>query len=154
VKLRPGLASITFRQLSPSTIVELRQQACLQGIKRGSAMHVPCDNKGAAKETRKLTEKANLEVIADGSYYYLAGTGHEPFGKVLETATTSGAPIIRVWACVKGSAETYAGACHEVVDGLKRICDLAPKAKLTLALVEKRRHSSARLRWQSNCGKP
>lgn len=113
-------------------IIRLCKQAGVEGIEWGGDVHVPHGNTDMAKEARKATEKAGLEVAAYGSYYR-AGAGQDSFEPVLETAKQLGAPIIRVWAGPKGSSEVYAGARREIVEELKHICDLAARSRITIA---------------------
>jgi sugar phosphate isomerase/epimerase len=127
VKFRPGLASVTFRQLPALEIIRLGSRAGIEGIEWGGDVHVPPGRLDLAREVRMATEQAGLEVAAYGSYYR-AGSGEEAFGPVLETAVELGAPMIRIWAGAKGSAETSAEGRREVAGDLRRICDLAAKA--------------------------
>jgi sugar phosphate isomerase/epimerase len=128
VKFRSGLVSVTFRQRSPGEIIDLCKQANVSGIEWGGDIHVPHGKLDIAKDVRKATEKAKIEVAAYGSYYR-AGAGQDAFEPVLETATELGAPMIRIWCGAKGSTETYAAGRHAIEEDLKRICDLAAKAK-------------------------
>src|SRR6185312_7605034 len=106
--ISPGLVSITFRALTPAEVIALVRQAGLRGIEWGGDIHVPHGDAGRAREVRGLTQGAGLQVAAYGSYYK-AGVSEDAglaFGRVLETAVTLGAPVIRVWAGGAGSAAT------------------------------------------------
>lgn len=104
-----GLASVTFRKMSPEAIVDLVRETGLQGIEWGGDVHVPPGDFERAREVGNLTREAGLKVVGYGSYHNLgkpSGKDHAPWEVVVETALALGAPMIRVWAGTKGAAET------------------------------------------------
>ena len=131
----PGLVSVTFRQLSPAAIVGLVRQAGLRGIEWGGDIHVPHGDLVRAREVQALTAGAGLTVGAYGSYYKAAHSEGQglAFARVLETAVTLGAPVIRVWAGPAGSADTDAATRLRVVADLERIAALAAGAGVRIA---------------------
>lgn len=110
--MKTGLVSITFRDMSAEEIVKLVSEAKLDGIEWGGDVHVPHGNLPLAKQVRRMTEDAGLEVSAYGSYYRFEdcgsrGSESEPsWNAVLDTANELGAPWIRVWAGRSGSDAT------------------------------------------------
>lgn len=129
--LKAGLVSITFRKLTPERIVQLVAEAGLQGIEWGGDIHAPHGDVAQAERVRKLTLDHGLEVAAYGSYYRL-GSGME-FGPVLASAQALGAPVIRVWAGTKGSAETTADERSAIVRESAAIADQAASAGIRIA---------------------
>lgn len=101
----------------------------------GGDGHVPHGDLARAAEVRRLTEEEGLTVSAYGSYYRLDQSEQEglPFGKVLKTALTLGAPVIRVWAGAKASAAADASYRRRIVEESLRIADLAGHEKVTVA---------------------
>lgn len=129
--LKAGLVSITFRGLMPERIVQLVAEAGLQGIEWGGDIHVPHGDVAQAKHVRKLTLDHGLEVAAYGSYYRLgSGMAFEP---VLASAEALGAPVIRVWAGTKGSAETTDEERAAIVRESAAIADRAAAAGIRIA---------------------
>jgi sugar phosphate isomerase/epimerase len=131
----PGLVSIAFRKLAPTEIVSLVSQADLQTIEWGGDIHVPHGNVRQARDVRRLTEDAGLTVAAYGSYYRL-GSGESEglaFQSVLDTAVALGAPLIRVWAGTKVSADVDTADWRTVVDESRRIAELAAAAGVVVA---------------------
>ena len=131
--IHPGLASVTFRELSPAQIVDLVGTAGLLGIEWGGDVHVPHGDLARACEVRKITEKAHLKIAAYGSYYHV---GHEelvPFETVLATAKELGAPIIRVLLGKQGSANANQDYLQHVVKESYRISELAAAASIRIA---------------------
>jgi 3-dehydroshikimate dehydratase len=131
--IRSGLVSITFRQLSPADIVALAAQAGLDAIEWGGDVHVPHGDVARAREVRRTTEDAGLQVAAYGAYYRV---GHEepcPFASVLDTAVALGAPLIRVWAGKQGSDTADDAYRARVVEDSRQIADLAAGAGLDVA---------------------
>lgn len=133
--MRPGLLSVTFRPRSPREIVTWAREAGLAGIEWGGDVHVPPGDGAVAREVRALTADAGLAVSALGSYYRAgpAGKAGPRFAAVLETALGLGAPCIRVWAGVVGSAETDARLRNDIVDDLRTIARQAADAGVRVA---------------------
>lgn len=130
--VKPGLVSITFRQLTADEVADLAARAGLIGIEWGGDVHVPHGDVSTARKVRKLTVDAGLEVASYGSYYRC--NDNVPFQDVLETALALGAPMIRVWAGTKGSGETTAGERAAVVENIRQIADLADGEGIKIAL--------------------
>lgn len=134
--IQPGLVSITFRALSPAQVVALVREAALRGIEWGGDIHVPHGNVARAREARELTLEAGLTVAAYGSYYRVGQSESAglPFAHVLESAIELGAPTIRVWAGVTGSASAGPEVRARVAADLRRIAELAQAARITISL--------------------
>lgn len=128
-----GLVSVTFRALSPGEVVDLVAQAGLSAIEWGGDVHVPHGDVACAREVARRTVDAGLAVCAYGSYYR-AGTGEPPaFEAVIESALALGAPLVRVWAGRRGSADADAATWKAVVEDSQRILALAQQAGLGVA---------------------
>jgi len=131
--IHSGLVSITFRQLSPREIVGLVARAGLEGIEWGGDVHVPHGDLRRAREVRRMTQEAGLEIAAYGSYYRVEHEDPSPFEPVLATAVELGAPAVRVWAGTRGSVEADAAYRAEVVALSCHIVDVAASAGVTVA---------------------
>ncbi|MGJ3243695.1 MAG: sugar phosphate isomerase/epimerase family protein [Opitutales bacterium] len=133
---RPGLVSITFRKLSTDAIIELCQEAGLEGIEWGGDVHVPPGEGKTASEVGKATRDAGLNVAAYGSYYR-AGPGlrdESKFDAVLESARMLGAPLIRVWAGPRQPvAEATEQDWKDAFEDAKRIAALAEPLGIQIA---------------------
>ncbi len=134
--IHPGLVSVTFRALSPAQVVDLVRQAGLRGIEWGGDIHAPPGNAARAREVRHLSLEAGLSVAAYGSYYRAAQSeaAGMPFAHVLDTALELGAPTVRVWAGVVGSAAADAAHRERVAADLRRIATLAAAAHVSVSL--------------------
>lgn len=131
--IRGGLVSVTFRPLLPGEIVDLMVKAGLTGIEWGGDVHVPHGDVACAREVYRRTVDAGLSVCSYGSYYRV-GTGEPPaFEAVIESALALHAPLVRVWAGRRGSAEAGAAYWEAVVEDSRRILALAQEAGLGLA---------------------
>jgi len=137
--LAPGLVSITFRQLGFAEIIGLVRQAGLCAIEWGGDVHAPHGDLVRAREVADQTRDGGLRVAAYGSYYRAAHSEVLPaesrldFGRVLETAIVLGAPVIRVWAGVEGSARASADTRRRVAADLWRVAELAAQAGVNVA---------------------
>lgn len=124
--IHAGVVSVTFRKLEPRELIALAAEAKLDGIEWGGDVHVPHGNLAQAKSVRQQTEDLGLRVFAYGSYFRCRpGDLFEP---VLETAQALGAPLVRVWAGTKPSAETDEQARQVVVEEARRVVALAKQA--------------------------
>lgn len=128
-----GLVSVTFRRLSPEEIVDLSLKAGVDGIEWGGDIHVPHGDTNRAAQVLRLTRKAGLRVAAYGSYYRVGEENGFSFGQVLDTAKALEAPVIRVWAGKRGSAESDDSYWSNVVDDARKITDSAAKEHIQVA---------------------
>jgi 3-dehydroshikimate dehydratase len=105
--MRPGLVSITFRQLLTDEIIARCSESGLRAIEWGGDVHVPSGDTETAKRVADATCEAGLSVSAYGSYFRLGASSSTAlaFSTVLETAVALGAPVIRVWAGNRASSE-------------------------------------------------
>jgi len=133
--LTPGLVSITFRKLSAEEIIELVRHAGLKSVEWGGDIHVPHGDLARAKDVRRQTEEAGLEVAAYGSYYRLGKSAKEglDFDEVLGSAVALGAPRIRIWPGAKPSAEADEAYRREIADEANRIAEKAAGAGVGIA---------------------
>jgi len=134
-QLLPGLVSVTFRSLAPRDIVELVAQARLAGIEWGGDVHVPPGDLARAREVGQMTCDAGLAVAAYGSYYEVGRreTDESSFAQVLDTALALGAPLIRVWAGSRGSADADDAYRRWVAEEACRIAAAAAGAGIAVA---------------------
>ncbi|MFH1614536.1 MAG: TIM barrel protein [Planctomycetota bacterium] len=163
----PGLVSVTFRQLAPAEIVGLVVQAGLLGIEWGGDIHVTHGDFKRAREVNKITTDAGLKVFAYGSYYRVGESEAAlPFEKVLETAVSLKAPLIRVWAGSSSSVDAGPAYRNRVVSDTLRIAAMASEANIIISyefhkgsltdtyesamkLMEEVGHDNVRLYWQT-----
>lgn len=167
--LHPGLVSITFRQLSPAQIIELAAECGLVGIEWGGDVHVPPGDVETANRVARETKEAGLRVAAYGSYYRLAEA--PPFAPVLASADALEAPLIRVWAGNKASADATDEDRRRVADDARRVGELAhavdrqivlewhggtltDTTESAVALLEAIDHPAVRTYWQPRVAEP
>lgn len=132
---RPGLVSVSFRKLTPHEVVTLAARAALAGIEWGGDVHVPHGDTACAREVAALTRDAGLAVAAYGSYYRVGQSERDglSFDQVLASAVALGAPLIRVWAGVKGSDATDAETRAHIIAESRRIAAEAARQDVTVA---------------------
>jgi len=131
--MTPGLVSVTFRSLPPGAIVELCRQNRLSSIEWGGDVHVPHGDERTAGVVGELTRAAGLSIAAYGSYYRLASPDGPSFPSVLATALALGAPVIRVWAGTRGSAEADPALKNKIAGDALRCADLAAARNISIA---------------------
>lgn len=131
--MKSGLVSVTFRELSPSRIVELVAQGGLDGIEWGGDVHAPHGDLETAAQVARLTRDAGLEVLAYGSYYRVCESNDLPFERVIASADALGAPLIRIWAGRGEFSEMNDDYRQRVALQTQQLADRAGDAGLILA---------------------
>jgi sugar phosphate isomerase/epimerase len=124
----PGVVSITFRDKSAKDVIRLAAANGLVAIEWSENAHVQPNDAEKAAKLRRQTEAAGLTVAAYGSYYRVGEYGEaakETFRRSLVSACALGAPVIRVWAGVKASADADAEYCLRVARDAHMIADMA-----------------------------
>ena len=129
--MQTGLVSITFRELHFTDIINLVKAAGLDGIEWAGDTHCLPGDKDTARDIAAQMKEAGLSSISYGSYYN-AGKDTE-FDGILENAALLGTSNIRVWAGVKGSAETDDSERSNIVADIQRIADMARKLGIDIS---------------------
>ena len=135
--IRPGLCSVTFRELDAERVVELAAEAGLACVEWAGDAHVPPGDTAAAERASSLTESAGLAVASYGSYLRFDGTDEEFAAEseaVLAAARALGAPRIRVWAGRTGSAETPAAERSRIAARIREVAQAAGAHGIDLGL--------------------
>lgn len=131
--LHSGLVSVSFRRLSAGEIIKLAAESQLEAIEWGGDVHVPHGDTACARRVRIMTEDAGLKVSSYGSYYFAGRQTNPEFEPLLETAVELGAPVIRIWAGDKSSAESGPDRLAAVAEDASRVCLLSGKAHVSVA---------------------
>ena len=131
-----GLVSISFRKLTIEEIFKLCHENGLENIEWGSDVHCKPKCAEAIEKIVSLSEKYGINTCAYGSYYRVGAenAGNADFNDIADTAEKIGAPIIRVWAFNKGSAETSEEEYKALVADMKRICGIAAEKGIKISL--------------------
>ena len=98
--LRPGLCSITLRQLPIGDVIETSIRAGVEGIEWGSDVHVPVGDANAAAEARARCDDAGIEVVSYGSYFGMQRVEADAataMNAILDMTEMLGAPMVRIW---------------------------------------------------------
>jgi 3-dehydroshikimate dehydratase len=134
--IQPGLVSVTFRHLPPHEVVRLAVGAGLTAVEWGGDLHVPHGDLAAAAQVADLTARAGLAISGYGSYYRLGHSESEGLSAadVVAGAARLGAPVIRVWAGRRPSADADAGYRIGVRDDGLRLAELAADAGIRVVL--------------------
>ncbi|PWH06277.1 sugar phosphate isomerase [Brachybacterium endophyticum] len=135
--IRPGLCSVTFRDLSPQQVVDHAARAGLVGIEWGGDVHVPPGDTKTAEQVRDLTEQAGLAVASYGSYLRFDGEdrAHQvEADSVLAVARALQAPRVRVWAGSAGSRETPAEERERITERIRAFAAQAGRSGIEVGL--------------------
>lgn len=130
-----GLASVTFRDRQVGEVLDLAVDAGLDVVEWAGDVHVPAGDLGNAERVGVSSRERGLRIGTYGSYYKSGDSDPADFDRLLSTAEALGAPRVRVWAGVKGSAETTTEERDRITADLRRCADLA-SARGKAVLVE------------------
>ena len=133
----PGAVSATFKKmpLSPDEILRLLSDCGLRAVEWSENAHIQPDDPQGASLLRRKTEDAGLRVAAYGSYFRL-GENESPeraFAASLKSAVSLGAPLIRIWAGSRGSAEVSDDEFARLAEEAARVADLAERENIRVA---------------------
>lgn len=104
--MKTGLCSVSFRQLPASEVIRLAAEAGLDCMEWGGDVHAPPSlGADALRALGDATRAAGLSVCSYGSYHRLGVSDPAELPSVLAAAKALGAPVVRVWAGAKGTAE-------------------------------------------------
>lgn len=134
--LKTGLVSISFRNLSPATIIEMTARGGLDAIEWGGDIHVPHGDTVNARHVKELCRRNSIECPSYGSYYKV-GEYIDPkleFLKVLDCAKILESEIIRVWAGILSTKDSDEGHFNLISGELKEICKLAAEKNMGIGL--------------------
>jgi len=130
--MRPGLCSVTFRQLAPERVIELTADAGLEVIEWGGDVHVPPGDPDRAAEVARMTTDAGLAVCSYGSYF--RSGADEPLTPILDSAAALGADRTRIWAGRVDSADATPEQYAQIASRLRDATAEASERGITLAL--------------------
>ena len=130
--MNPGLVSISFRKLSPAEILRLCEKSGLQCIEWGGDIHVPAGDVKRAKEVAAMTAACGMKTAAYGSYFRL-GQPDDDFRRNLDCACELQAPVLRIWAGLRGSRECTAEERLAWTEQLGRLAQLGKTCGITVA---------------------
>ncbi|BDZ40444.1 sugar phosphate isomerase/epimerase family protein [Microbacterium suwonense] len=130
--MRPGLCSVTFRQLTPEQIVPLAADAGLEVIEWGGDVHVPPGDVARAAQVARVTTDAGLAVCSYGSYFRVGAD--EVLTPILDSAEALGADRVRIWAGRVDSADAMPEEYARIVGRLREAAAEASDRGITLAL--------------------
>lgn len=130
--IRPGLCSVTFRQLAPEKVVELSADAGLEVIEWGGDVHVPPGEPDRAAEVARVTTDAGLAVCSYGSYF--RSGADESLTPILDSAAALGADRVRIWAGRVDSADATPEQYAQIAARLRDATAEASERGIALAL--------------------
>lgn len=134
--IRPGLCSITFRDLPWPQIVDLAADAGLAGVEWGADVHLPPGERVRAVDIAEACAEAGLACPSYGSYLR-AGDPEGPGAdveEVLATAEALGAANVRVWTRWLAVGDATADDRQIVADELRTWAAAAARRGLALSL--------------------
>ena len=130
--LRPGLCSVTYRQLTPEQLAPLAADAGLEVIEWGGDVHVPPGDPERAAEVARVTSDAGLAVCSYGSYF--RSGADESLTPILDSAVALGADRVRIWAGRVDSGDASPSEYAQVVARLSDAAAEASERDISLAL--------------------
>ncbi|MEM8737569.1 MAG: TIM barrel protein [Planctomycetota bacterium] len=131
--IRPGLASVTFRDLAVPEVCRLAADHGMEGIEWAADRHAPPGQLQHARRLARLSHEHRLHAAAYGTYYRLGVTEPRAWAGILDTAEALGTAVLRVWCGDLGSHAAGPYDRQRVVDDARRAADLAQRRGMTMA---------------------
>jgi sugar phosphate isomerase/epimerase len=122
---RPGLCSITLRDLPWEQVVEVAAQAGLAGIEWGGDVHVPHGDGGRAAAVAARCRAAGLGCPSYGSYLRAGELRPGQTEAVLDVAEALGATNVRVWCRWLSAADASADDRRAMATDLAAVAEAA-----------------------------
>jgi len=92
------MTTVTFTKLTAEENLEIAAKAGLDGLEWADKYHVISGNVQQAREVRKMTADAGLEVLSYGSFFTQADHDIKYFEETLACAVELETKIIRIWS--------------------------------------------------------
>ncbi|MFC9244774.1 sugar phosphate isomerase/epimerase family protein [Streptomyces sp. NPDC057136] len=131
---RPGLCSVTFRQLPAAEVARRAADAGLELVEWGADIHAPAQEPDTVRAVRDVSDRCGLTSCSYGSYFRAAPGELAGFPALTRAAVLLGAPRMRVWAGGVGSRAASPSERHAVVAGLREAAAIAADHGVELAL--------------------
>ena len=133
--IRPGLCSVTFRELSPAEIIGLAAEAGITGIEWGADVHVPIGELDTAAAVAARCGDAGVACASYGTYL----GAREPVTEsetvaACETALALGTTNLRVWAQLGVDSTVDEDTRAPVTAGIALVAEVAAGYDMTVGV--------------------
>lgn len=128
----PGLVSISFRSLTPESVIKICKSAGLAAIEWGTDSHVKSAESATA--VYNAGKKCNILPCSCGSYYKLGVSPAEDLRVVLDIARGLHTDTVRIWGGNRGSAELTEADFQKMIKEGYAAAELADSYGITLCL--------------------
>lgn len=128
-----GFTTVTFRDLSREEICKIADENDARFIEWGGDIHLKPADEAAENEVASLSKKHNLTSLSYGSYYRVDAEDYDEWNKIVNTASSIGAKIIRVWLGSKSSVDVSENEFNQLVSETQRLADIAGEKDITVA---------------------
>lgn len=132
----PGLCSVTFRDLSPSQIIDLAGSAGVKGIEWGADVHVPSGDIDRAASVEAATSAAGIACPSYGTYLGVRApiTDAATVVEHCRTAAALGSTNLRVWAQLGVDPTAAPHDRAAIADGIRLAGDIAGEHGMTIGV--------------------
>lgn len=134
--IRPGLCSVTFRQLEPAAIVDLAAEAGIAGIEWGADVHVPLGAVGRAADVAARSAEHGLACPSYGTYLGVREpiTSRDDVTSACETAAALGSTNLRVWTPLGTAPGATASDRDTIATGIRLAAEVAAEHAMTIGI--------------------
>lgn len=129
-----GLASVSFRALSPREIITAVRRAGLSCIEWGSDVHAPCTDEAALNEISALCRQEGIRCSSYGTYFRLGTDRTEALLPYIRAAKRLGTDILRVWCGNRSFSEYTKEELPPFLQVCREAAELAAAHRVTLCM--------------------
>lgn len=102
---KPGLVSVSFRNLSPERILELLKETDLKYIEWGSDVHAKPDDIDTLTSIAKMQNDMGIECSSYGTYFRIGVNKPEEIYAYINAAKILGTDTLRLWCSDKSASK-------------------------------------------------
>ena len=129
-----GLASVSFRSLTPEEIIKAVKEAGLSCVEWGSDVHAPCTDDDALDRIAALCRKEGIRCSSYGTYFRLGTNSTEELLPYIRAAKRLGTDILRVWCGDRSFSEYTEAALPAFIQACREAAELAAAHQVTLCM--------------------
>ena len=131
---KPGLVSVSFRNLSCEEILTLMKQTELHYVEWGSDVHAKPDDVDTLKAIASMQKDFDIKCSSYGTYFRIGVNKTEEIYDYINAAKILGTDILRLWCSDKSASLFSDEETNALFDECKKLAEIAQKENVILCM--------------------